>query len=181
MEKVTIQLTLFIWDFKGEKMKNFFKSIIFLIILILSFQYYEQKIFKKFDVAVNYAYNNLPQNSIDLLFVGSSHSYCTFNTRLFDHYLKCNSLNLGTDAQSLSVTYSAILEILKKQNPKVIILEIYPIGRDSSIIAIRPFLDTMAFSLNKLDLLKIHYLFLNGEIIFLILFIIIADGRSLII
>ena len=64
MEKVTIQLTLFIWDFKGEKMKNFFKSIIFLIILILSFQYYEQKIFKKFDVAVNYAYNNLPQNSI---------------------------------------------------------------------------------------------------------------------
>lgn len=135
-------------------MKNFFKSIIFLIILILSFQYYEQKIFKKFDVAVNYAYNNLPQNSIDLLFVGSSHSYCTFNTRLFDHYLKCNSLNLGTDAQSLSVTYSAILEILKKQNPKVIILEIYPIGRDSSIIAIRPFLDTMAFSLNKFRLIK---------------------------
>ena len=135
-------------------MKNFFKSIIFLIILILSFQYYEQKIFKKFDVAVNYAYNDLPQDSIDLLFVGSSHSYCTFNTRLFDHYLKCNSLNLGTDAQSLPITYSAILEILKKQNPKVMILEIYPIGRDPSTISIRPLLDTMSFSLNKFRLIK---------------------------
>ena len=130
-------------------MKKIFKSSIFLIILILSFQYYEKKIFKKFDVAVNYAYHEIPQDSIDLLFVGSSHSYCTFNTKLFDHYLKCNSLNLGTDAQSLPVTYSAILEILKKQNPKVIVLEVYPIARESSIVSIRPLLDSMPFSLNK--------------------------------
>lgn len=135
-------------------MKNFFKSIIFLIILILSFQYYEKIIFKKFDVAVNYAYHEIPQDSIDLLFVGSSHSYCTFNTKLFDHYLKCNSLNLGTDAQSLPITYSAILEILKKQNPKVIVLEVYPIARESSIVSIRPLLDSMPFSLNKFRLIK---------------------------
>jgi len=47
----------------------------------------------------------IPKNSIDLLFIGSSHSYCTFNSRLFDHYLKCNSLNLGTDSQSFKITY----------------------------------------------------------------------------
>ena len=135
-------------------MKNFFKSIIFLIILVLSFQYYEEKIFKRFDIFLDYAYYQIPKNSIDLLFVGSSHSYCTFNPRLFDHYLKCNSLNLGTDSQSFSITYSAILEILKRQTPKVIVIEVYPIKRDPSIPALRPHLDTMSFSINKLRLIK---------------------------
>ena len=110
-------------------MKNFFKSIIFLIILVLSFQYYEEKIFKKFDAFVDYAYYKIPKNSIDLLFIGSSHSYCTFNSRLFDHYLKCNSLNLGTNSQTFPATYSAILEILKKQTPKVIVIEVFSIRR----------------------------------------------------
>ena len=106
-------------------MKKFFKSIIFLIILVLSFQYYEEKIFKKFDAFVDYAYYKIPKNSIDLLFIGSSHSYCTFNSRLFDHYLKCNSLNLGTNSQTFPATYSAILEVLKKQTPKVIVIEVF--------------------------------------------------------
>ena len=69
-------------------MKNFLKSIIFLVILLLSFQYYEEKIFKRYDILVDYTYYKLPKNSIDLLFIGSSHSYCTFNTHLFDHYLE---------------------------------------------------------------------------------------------
>ena len=135
-------------------MKNFFKSILFLFMLLLSFQYYEEKIFKKNNELVYYSYYTIPKDSIDLLFIGSSHSYCSFNPRLFDHYLKCNSLNLGTDAQSLSITYSAILEMLKRQNPKVIVMEIYPITRKPSIVALRPHLDTMSFSINKLILIK---------------------------
>ncbi len=135
-------------------MKNFIKSIIFLIVLILSFFYYEKNIFKRFDILVDYAYYRIPKNSIDLLFVRSSHSYCAFNSRLFDHYLKCNSLNLGTSSQPLSVTYSAILEILKRQNPKIIIIEVYPIVRKPSVVALRSHLDTMRFSVNKFTLIK---------------------------
>lgn len=134
-------------------MKIFLKSMIFLMILFLSFQYYEEKIFKRFDILVDYAYYKIPKNSIDLLFVGSSHSYCTFNTKLFDHYLKCNSLNLGTSSQSLSITYFGILEVLKRQTPKVIVIEVYPIRREPSVPALRPHLDTMNFSINKLRLI----------------------------
>ena len=134
-------------------MKNFLKSIIFLIILLLSFQYYEEKIFKRFDILVDYTYYKMPKDSLDLLFIGSSHSYCTFNTRLFDHYLKCNSLNLGTSSQSFSITYSGILEILKRQTPKVIVIEVYPIKREPSVPALRSHLDTMNFSINKLRLI----------------------------
>lgn len=137
-------------------MKKIFKSIIFLIILVLSFQYYEEKIFKRFDSFLNYAYYKIPKDSIDLLFVGSSHSYCTFNPRLFDHYLKCNSLNLGTDSQSFKITYFSILETLKHQKPKVIIIEVYPIvNNETSIVALRPHLDTMKlYSINKLSLIR---------------------------
>ena len=134
-------------------MKNFLKSIIFLIILLLSFQYYEEKIFKRFDILVDYTYYKMPKDSLDLLFIGSSHSYCTFNTRLFDHYLKCNSLNLGTSSQSFSITYSGILEILKRQTPKVIVIEVYPIKREPSVPALRSHLDAMNFSINKLRLI----------------------------
>ena len=82
-------------------MKNFFKSLIFFIILVLSFFYYEEKIFKRYDVLVDYAYYKIPKDSIDLLFIGSSHSYCSFNSRLFDNYLRCNSLNLGTNSNNI--------------------------------------------------------------------------------
>ena len=136
-------------------MKKFLKSIIFLTVLILSFAYYEEKIFKRYDVLVNYAYYKIPKNSIDLLFVGSSHSYCSFNPRLFDHYLKCNSLNLGTNSQTFPATYSAILEMLKKQTPKVIVIEVFSIIKiEPSIVALRPHLDTMNLSINKIRLIK---------------------------
>lgn len=136
-------------------MKNFFKSMIFLIILVLSFFYYEEKIFKRYDVLVDYAYYKIPKDNIDLLFIGSSHSYCSFNSRLFDHYLRCNSLNLGTNSQTFPITYSAILEILKKQTPKVIVIEVFPIRKiEPSIVALRPHLDTMNLSINKLRLIK---------------------------
>ena len=136
-------------------MKNFFKSLIFFIILVLSFFYYEEKIFKRYDVLVDYAYYKIPKDSIDLLFIGSSHSYCSFNSRLFDHYLRCNSLNLGTNSQTFPTTYSAILEILKKQTPKVIVIEVFPIRKiEPSIVALRPHLDTMNLSINKLRLIK---------------------------
>lgn len=136
-------------------MKNFFKSIIFLTILFFSFQYYEKNIFNRFDVLVDYAYYKIPKDSIDLLFIGTSRSYCTFNPRLFDYYLKCNSLNLGTNSQTFPATYSAILEVLKKQTPKVIVIEVFSIRKiEPSIVALRPHLDTMNLSINKLRLIK---------------------------
>lgn len=135
-------------------MRNLLKSVLFLIILTLSFYYYEEKLFKEHDIILDYTYYKLPKDSIDLLFVGSSHSYSTFNTRIFDHYLKSSSLNLGTSSQSLPISYSVILEVLKKQRPKVIIMEVFPIQREVTEPSLRIQLDVMNFSINKLRLIK---------------------------
>jgi ABC transporter, ATP-binding protein len=93
-------------------------------------------------------------NSLDILFIGSSHSYCAFNPKVFDHYLKCNSFNLRTSAQAFSVTYSGVVEILKKQNPKIIVLEVYALLRLPEAQFVRLHYDNMPLSINKLNLLK---------------------------
>ena len=49
-------------------MKNLFKSLIFLIILVLSLECFEGNIFKKYDVQTDYAYNHMQNNSFSYLF-----------------------------------------------------------------------------------------------------------------
>lgn len=115
MGKVTIQLILYIWGFKEGKNEKFIKICIIFDYFNFIFYYYEEKLFKEHDIILDYTYYKLPKDSIDLLFVGSSHSYSTFNTRIFDHYLKSSSLNLGTSSQSLPISYSVILEVLKTE------------------------------------------------------------------
>ena len=135
-------------------MKKLFKSLIFLILLVLSLESFEGNIFKYYDVQTDYAYNRMQTNSLDILFIGSSHSYCAFNPKVFDHYLKCNSFNLRTSAQAFSVTYSGVVEILKKQNPKIIVLEVYALLRLPEAQFVRLHYDNMPLSINKLNLLK---------------------------
>lgn len=143
-------------------MKNLFKSLIFLIILVLSLESFEGNIFKYYDVQTDYTYNHMKKNSLDILFIGSSHSYCTFNTKLFDHYLKCNSFNLGTGGQAFPVTYAGIFEVLKKQNPKIIVLEIYPLLRVAEAPLVKLHYDNMPFSINKINLFKNTFKFSEG-------------------
>ena len=135
-------------------MKNLFKSLIFLILLVLSLESFEGNILKNYEVQIDYAYNHMKKNSLDILFIGSSHSYCTFNPKVFDHYLKCNSFNLGTGAQPFSTTYSGIIEILKRQNPKIIVLEVYALLRLPEPPFVRLHYDNMPFSINKINLFK---------------------------
>ena len=143
-------------------MKNLFKSLIFLIILVLSLESFEGNIFKYYDVQTDYAYNHMKKNSLDILFIGSSHSYCTFNPKVFDHYLKCNSFNLGTGAQPFSATYSGVVEILKKQNPKIVVLEVYALLRLPEAPFVRLHYDNMPFSINKINLFKNTFKFSEG-------------------
>lgn len=67
----------------------------------------------------------LPKNTVDMLFLGSSHSYCTFDPEIFDNLLGTSSYQLGMPLQHLDSTYFTLLEALNYQSPKVIVLEVY--------------------------------------------------------
>lgn len=66
-----------------------------------------------------------PENSIDMVFLGSSHSYCTFDPLIIDEGLGTNSYQLGMPLQHLDSTYYTLREVLNYQQPEDVVLEVY--------------------------------------------------------
>lgn len=67
----------------------------------------------------------IPENTLDMVFVGSSHSYCTFDPENFDRVLPTLSHQLGMPLQHPDATYYTLLEVYRYQNPKVVVMEVY--------------------------------------------------------
>lgn len=59
------------------------------------------------------------------MFLGSSHSVCSFNTKIFDEKLDKKSFNLSFASQSPEGTYFTLKEALEYQKPKLIIFELF--------------------------------------------------------
>lgn len=58
---------------------------------------------------------------IDMVFVGSSHSYCTFDPANFEG----KSFQMGTPLQHPDTSYYELLEIYDYQNPETVVVEVY--------------------------------------------------------
>ncbi|MFP4697983.1 MAG: DUF1574 family protein [Eubacteriales bacterium] len=65
------------------------------------------------------------RDSIDMVFIGSSHSYCTFDPEIFDEELGTSSFQLGTPLQHPDTSYYVLKEVLEYQKPKIVVFEIY--------------------------------------------------------
>ena len=63
----------------------------------------------------------LPENSIDMVFIGSSHSYCTFDPANFDG----RSFQMGTPLQHPDTSYYELLEVYDYQTPETVVVEVY--------------------------------------------------------
>jgi hypothetical protein len=62
--------------------------------------------------------------NIDILFLGSSHCYRGFDTRIFERY-GLKSFNLGTTAQSPINSYYLLAKHIWRLKPKLIVMELY--------------------------------------------------------
>ena len=67
----------------------------------------------------------LPNNSLDMVFIGSSHSYCTFDPENFDSRFGISSYQMGTPLQHPDTSYYELKEVYQTQTPDVVVLEIY--------------------------------------------------------
>jgi hypothetical protein len=65
------------------------------------------------------------EDKLDLVFIGSSHSYCTFSPKLIDSELGTSSFQLGMPLQHPDSTYYTLKEVLAFQKPKYIVVEVY--------------------------------------------------------
>ncbi|MBE6009005.1 MAG: SGNH/GDSL hydrolase family protein [Lachnospiraceae bacterium] len=64
---------------------------------------------------------SLPKDSIDMVFIGSSHSYCSFDPANFN----VPSFQMGTPLQHPDTSYYSLLEVLDNQDPETVVVEIY--------------------------------------------------------
>ena len=104
----------------------------------------------------------LSSSKIDVLVVGSSHAYRSFDPRLFDSK-GIKLFNLGSSAQTPVQTELLLNRYLERLNPKIVIMEIYPGSLSSDGIEaaldlvsntpkIDKFIYKMVFDLNNLKL-----------------------------
>lgn len=64
-------------------------------------------------------------SDIDVLFLGSSHCYRTFDTRYFDS-LGYRSFNLGSSNQTPVQTLVLLRQLLPQMSPKLVVFEVHP-------------------------------------------------------
>ena len=70
----------------------------------------------------------LPKNSVDVVFLGNSHSSVTFQPQIIDALLPIQSVTLGVLGENVAITYYELCELLKHQNPKIVVLETFTIN-----------------------------------------------------
>ncbi|MFI3284280.1 MAG: hypothetical protein R3Y57_04275, partial [Erysipelotrichaceae bacterium] len=68
---------------------------------------------------------SLPEDSMDVIVLGSSHAQYSFNPTFFYQDTGTYSFVLGSACQPLEVSYEMLKEALKTQSPQVVILEVY--------------------------------------------------------
>lgn len=115
-------------------------------------------------------YNEEPQ-SMDVVFFGSSHMYCSVDPAIFREETGYNSYVFATQLQPLWITYHYIIEALKSQRPELIVVEINMAAHDEGIYldeaTNHTAIDPIPMSLNKIRMInssaprgeRRHYIF----------------------
>lgn len=97
------------------------------------------------------------KNSYDLLFAGGSHMSGAINPQYFEKEFGVKSFNTSTGGQEFYETYYLLKEVLKRQSPQVVVLDIYyalnnsPYGDESFAHRV---LDPMKLSSNKIEAIQ---------------------------
>lgn len=103
--------------------KGFIFAVIFCSILFYVDHYFvkDQHIFLK-----HHFFYDQDKNSIDLLVLGDSHAYCGVSSDVIEAKTGLNAYNHGIGGVNFIEIYYNLIEALKYQNPKLIVIENYP-------------------------------------------------------
>ena len=66
----------------------------------------------------------IPRDSIDMVFVGNSHQFCSISPEVLAEEYGMNTFMLATSAQTIPMSYYAAMEAIELQHPHTIVLEV---------------------------------------------------------
>lgn len=72
------------------------------------------------------------KNAYDLIIIGTSRGYDSFNPMILDSLLNIKSYNMSTAAQDIAESYYSLIEIFEYQKPKYIIFDLYHEASDAN-------------------------------------------------
>ena len=78
----------------------------------------------KENTAMHDRFMALERDSIDTIFVGTSHQFCSISTDILDYDYGINSFMMATSGQTLPMTYYAVLEAIEYQHPERVVMEV---------------------------------------------------------
>jgi len=76
----------------------------------------------------------LPEDSVDVVFVGNSHQFCTINPDMLAEEYGISSYMLATSAQTVPMSYYAAMEAIELQHPEKIVFEVSYTANDWKIL-----------------------------------------------
>ena len=141
-------------------LKQVFKVLIFIIVFFILISITSNILVLKenwFGSDVKSFYK-LEENSLDLLFLGSSHSYAAFSPEIIEKEFGKKSYNWATQQQPIYISYHYLVEALKTQKPKIVVLEAYMLTIQDDYAGegtVRSALDRMNMSLNKIKAIEV--------------------------
>lgn len=89
------------------------------------------------------------ENKLDLIFIGTSRCYTSFNPMIIDSALQTKSYNMSTSAQDIAETYYALQEIFEYQKPKYVVLDLFFESADDSHDYFQTFSNASFFNSTK--------------------------------
>lgn len=109
--------------------KKFIKIVVFVILLLL-FLNRVYDVFSWKDTAGSYyssfdSFYQLKDDVVDVLFLGSSHTYCGVNNSVLWEDQGIASFSMSISGQDFTSSYYSLREALKTQTPEVVCLEMY--------------------------------------------------------
>lgn len=113
----------------GNKLKNFCKAVLFLLLLGLVLHTVQKTLARKslsgtWDMTNKVAgFFNEEEDQFEVMFFGPSHAYAAFSPLVIWEETGVKSYVLATQQQPLWATYTYINEALKTQSPSLIVLE----------------------------------------------------------
>ena len=136
-------------------MKKLIKTVAFTAILILLLGCANFVLRNKNEANLVYPYRYEKKNSLDIVFVGSSHVMCGVYPALLESEFGIKSYDFTSSALVLPQSYYQVIEALRTQTPKVLVVDVSGAVYEDTKVGTREYvhvqLDNMPWSLNKVN------------------------------
>lgn len=146
-----------------KTVKQLISTLCFVLILVLLINGLTYVTRNKNEADMVYPYYAEQENSLDVLFVGSSHMMCGIYPMELYHEYGITSYDYTSSALVLPQAYYQVVEALKTQTPRVLVLDISGVAYSNVKVGSPEYVhvqfDNMKWSLNKIE--AIHDLIEN--------------------